>query len=139
MHCFAVIFHIGLTNMLHFFHLKRIFTLCAVGSVLLLMRSGEASPSEDLFHVSSSKEYGGMDSYIELVSVRRDGDIVSMSEIDDFKKRRHIGAPHRSTRIDGSVNCKGVLIERHAYETFDGQLARGAKLESYSFAEPKKW
>lgn len=119
--------------------MRESLSLSFVTLALLFSCSDNVRSSEELFRVSSSKAWGGVDIYIELSSVQRDGDIVSMSLIDDFKKRRHVGIPHRSTKIYGSVNCKGILLERHAYETYDDHFATGAKLESRFFPEPKKW
>ena len=76
--------------------------------------------------------------YIDLATIRKDGNIVRVWAINDLKQRNKDG--ELSTRIRAEFDCKQERQKYLSLSTHSGRMASGTTIYTYDFARsPANW
>ena len=83
-------------------------------------------------------ENDGLIQYVDLATIRRNGNLVKMWYLTDFKTVRTIsGKSYLSSKAQSEYNCKEESSRTLALTWFDGKMGRGKVVFAYS--DPDKW
>jgi hypothetical protein len=102
-------------------------------SLIILLLLGSGLAYGEWVSISLSKMEGSYDVYADPATIRRNGDLVKMWILYDYKiLQSATGVAHLSDSIQMEANCTEKLQRRLAYRWWSGNMGVGNVVFSYS-------